>query len=111
MWVQRTDAVQRAVAAHAPELTLTVRYEDLRADTPAELRRIGAWLGLDRADQHLERAAAALAFEALPTEAKGAGKTLRFASPGRWREHLSADEQAAMLELIGPRLAELGYEA
>jgi hypothetical protein len=111
MWLQQTDAVQRAVGAHAPELTLTVRYEDLRADTSAELARIGAWLGLYEAGEHLDRAAAALSFEAVPAEAKGAGKALRFASPGRWRENLSPEEQAAMLEMMGPRLAELDYEA
>lgn len=108
LWAHRTDAVQRAVAAHAPELTLTVRYEDLRADAPAQLHRIADWLGIAPAPQ-LDEAAAATAFESLPAEAVGRGKTLRFATPGRWRQSFSAGERIAIGEIIGPKLSQLGY--
>ena len=37
--------------------------------------------------------------------------TAAYAVVGRWREDLSADEQAEVLRLCGPRLRELGYEA
>jgi hypothetical protein len=34
---------------------------------------------------------------------------VRAAKPGTWRENLSREEQRAMLEIMGGKLAELGY--
>jgi hypothetical protein len=106
LWVHRVVMVQRAVASR-PELARTVRYESLREDTAAELSGIAGWLGIDLA---VDDAAAATAFESYPAEAKGRGKALRLASPGHWRETMSAEEQAAVGEIMGATLAELGYE-
>jgi hypothetical protein len=110
LWVHRVAMVQRAVAAHRSELTRTVRYESLREDTAGELREIAAWLGLDPDDAAFDEAVAATTFEAYPAEAKGRGKALRVASPGHWREAMSAEEQAAINEIMGGMLAEVGYE-
>jgi Sulfotransferase family len=109
-WLYRVNAVQKALEAHPPELTHTVRYEDLRADTHTGLREITAWLGADPGEAALEEAVSALSYEAAPAEGKGRGKSLRFASPGRWRESMGRKEQKAVLELIGPKLTELGYQ-
>ena len=46
LWVNRTLAVERAYEAHPPELRITIRYEDLRADTLATLRPLVDWLGV-----------------------------------------------------------------
>ena len=40
---------------------------------------------------------------------RGKRNGVRAASPGLWRENLSAAEQEAMQEILGPKLAELGY--
>ena len=51
-------------------------------------------------------------FEGYPAEAvKGKGKPLRFASPGRWRESMSAEDQDAIHEVMAGKLVELGYPA
>ena len=68
------------------------------------------WLGLDRTDQQLERAAVALAFEAIPDEKKGPGTARRAAEPGLWRDNMSSLEQRTMHEVMGEKLRELGYE-
>jgi hypothetical protein len=110
LWRARTQAVRRAFDAHPPQLRLIVRYEDARADTPRELARMEEWLGLRRTETARADALRWNDFDAFPAEAKGSGKTLRAARPGLWRENLSAEEQAAMHEIMGPVLGELGYE-
>jgi Sulfotransferase family len=109
-WLYRVQCVQRALEAHPAELSLTIRYEALRADTAGSLRHIAAWLGVDLDEAAVQGAVSATSFEAVPDEAKGRGKPLRFASPGRWRESMSGEEQESVLEVIGDKLAELGYE-
>ncbi len=110
LWVNRTLAVQRAYDAHPPELRIAIRYEDLRSDTVGTLRPLVDWLGVDRSDEELEAAVAALAFEAYPTRAKGPTKPLRAATPGLWRENMSDEERRVMNEIMGETLERLGYE-
>jgi hypothetical protein len=108
LWVARTLAVQRAYDAHEPTLRHVVRYEDLLGDTEGDLRRVFAWLGLappDDVGDLVER----LSFESVPEGDRGAGRFARAASPGLWRENLTADEQRVVTEIIGPTLESLGY--
>jgi hypothetical protein len=110
LWIHRIIMIQRALAAHPSELSLTVRYEGLRADPARALREIAAWLGLELGEGAVREAAAATSFDAYPPEVKGRGKPLRFASPGHWRESLSEAEQEMIMEIMGAKLAELGYD-
>lgn len=110
LWVHRITMVRRAMAAHRPELTMTVRYERLRADTASGLREMNAWLGLERGDAAVAEAVAASSFEGYPDEAKGRGKALRVANPGHWRETMSDEEQAVIQDVMGHTLAGLGYQ-
>jgi len=110
LWVNNMTAVQKAFAAHPADLRMAVRYEDLRADTFAVLRPLVDWLGTGRTDAELRTAIDELAFEAMPRISKGPGKSRRAATPGLWRENLTPDEQRLANELMGDKLAELGYE-
>lgn len=110
LWLNGTTAVQSAYATHPEELRRTVRYEDLRANTLDALRPLAEWLGLASDDASLKAAVEANAFEAIPRRLRGPGTPRRAASPGLWRENLAPAEQAAMEEIIGPKLRELGYE-
>jgi hypothetical protein len=101
LWTYRTEAVQKAYSAHP---------EELRRDTVGTLRPVTQWLGLDRSDRQLERAAAALAFEAIPEAKKGSGTARRAAQPGLWRTNMSELEQRTMQRVMGEKLRELGYE-
>jgi hypothetical protein len=109
LWVNRVSAVQRALEAHPPELAITVRYEELRADTTAGMAAMLSWLGVEPDDAAVAEAVAANSFDNYPEDVKGKGKPLRFASPGRWRESMSAEDQDAIHEIMGDKLAELGY--
>jgi len=110
LWVHRMRMIERALAAHPAELAMTVRYERLRGDPSGVLREIAEWLDLEITEANLTEAVAATSFERYPAEAKGPGKALRFASPGRWRDSLSEEEKAAAHEIMGQALEELGYD-
>ena len=109
-WLWRTEVVQEAYARH-PGPKLLVRYEDLRADTRTHLRAIVDWCGLEADDTELDELIGRHAFERLPEKIRGAQHFVRAASPGLWRENLTADEQQAVHEICGAKLAELGYGA
>ena len=107
-WLWRTEVTQRAYDAH-PGPKLTMRYEDLLADPRAHMRALLDWLALDMPDSELEATLDRHAFENVPAERRGSLEFFRAASPGLWRENLTAEEQAAMEDVIGPKLRELGY--
>jgi hypothetical protein len=109
-WLWRTQVVQDAYRDH-PGPKLLVRYEDLRADPLPHVREIFDWLGLEIGDAELAEFVARHQFENVPEAKRGADQFHRAASPGLWRENLTQPEQDALGELIGPKLAELGYDA
>ncbi len=76
-----------------------VRYEDLRADTLAEMRRVYSELGMAAEEGELARVVEEHSWENIPEEKKGEGKFYRKATPGSWREDLTP-EQARMVERI-----------
>lgn len=110
LWLVRTVAVERACAVLGPERSIRVRYEDLLADTEGELGRLDEWLGLNRSPKQIRSAVRTNRFGSLRNRLRGRRKGIRAASPGLWQENLSNAEQAAMAELMGSKLAELGYE-
>jgi hypothetical protein len=110
LWVRRTMASQRAFESLPEEQRLLVRYEEILSDTPKQLRRIFDWLDLELKDETLETIVARHAFGSAPKDRRGPGKPMRAATPGLWRENLTSDEQRTMHEIMGSKLAELGYE-
>ena len=99
-----------AYDAHSGPKVL-VRYEELRANTLGEMRRIYKVLGIEVDDEELERAVQRHAWENVPEERKGEGKFHRKATPGGWREDLTP-EQAKIIEgITAPLLKEFySYE-
>lgn len=109
MWALRTTVTARAHDAHPPALRRTVRYEDLVADTVGSLRELDRWLELGLG-QDVDRVADVGRADRQPAAVRGPGQFVRAATPGLWREHLSAEE-AAMVELVmGDVLRAHGYE-
>jgi hypothetical protein len=111
VWVYRTEVVQRTFERHPPERRVVVRYEGLRADPARELARVCETLDLAVPPDRLRSIADAHAYERVSAAEKGTGKVVRAASPGAWRSNLSAEEQRALLEIMGDKLAELRYLA
>jgi hypothetical protein len=109
-WASKIDIVRSAFEFHPPDLRLELRYEDLLADTGSRIKALFEWLGLPADRERVEEIVAAHSFQRIPADKRGATKPERFAQPGLWRENLSAEEQAVAAEIMGPRLAALGYE-
>jgi hypothetical protein len=108
-WLWRTEVVQEAFAKHRGPKML-VRYEDLRTAPTQQFGAILDWLGLKMAPSRLASLTEEHSFERLPADARGPQAFSRAASPGQWRENLSSDEQAAVEQILAPKLKELGYE-
>jgi Sulfotransferase family len=106
-WAYWTDSCQRAWAADQPEPRRMVRYEALLTDPVGELGSLCEWIGLERDDAPLEAAVRAPAFGA--HEPTSPTEFARAASPGLWRRNLSSEERWIAEEIMGERLADLGY--
>jgi hypothetical protein len=109
VWAFRTEVVQRVYEAHPADRRVLVRYEDLVADPGHELARLSAYLPIDASADRLAAVAAEHAYEEVPAVAKGETREIRSATPGGWRDNLTPDEHDVMHEVMGPKLAELGY--
>ncbi|HEU4735399.1 MAG TPA: sulfotransferase [Solirubrobacterales bacterium] len=107
VWVHRSRAVKHAYESHPDDARLLIRYEALREQTDRCLGEACELLGLDPGD--LEQAVERHRFEQVPAAARGPREEVRIARPGSWRENLSSEEQAAMHEVLGGTLEELGY--
>jgi len=109
VWAYRTEVVQRVYDAHPDTRKLLVRYEEVRTDPAAALQRICDRFAVGADAAEVAEVADRHAFVRAPGQEKGPGKAMRFAEPGRWRLNMNRDEVEAMLEIMGPKLEQLGY--
>jgi hypothetical protein len=108
-WLWRTEVVQEAFRAHAGPKYL-IRYEELLKDPTIQMKSLFEWVGLKTDDAQLATWIERRSFERIPAEARGPHGFFRAASPGMWRESLTAEEQAVVEAIIGPKVRELGYD-
>ena len=108
-WVARMAASEQAFQRRPPELRWRLRYEELLAEPFACLRSLRDWLGLERDDEAIAEAIEAHRFGSAAPSRTGASATRRSAAPGRWQENMTGQEIALAHEVMGEKLAELGY--
>lgn len=108
-WLWRTEVVQQAFAAH-PGPKHRLRYEDLLRDPLIHLGAVHRWLGLPVDEDELAAVVERNSMRNLPDAVRGPQGIARAGKPGLWRENLSDEEGAAVEEILGPKLRELGYE-
>src|SRR5215210_4756923 len=101
------ESARRAYYAHEGPKVL-VRYEDLRANTIDEMRRIYSTLGVPVDEEELARAVEKHSWENVPEEEKGRGKFYRKGTPGSWREDLTP-RQVEVVEKTTASLLERFY--
>lgn len=87
-----------------PGPKVLVRYEELRADTLAQMRRIYSTLEIPVDDETLAGVVAAHDWSNLPDEEKGEGKKARKATPGGWQEDLTPQQIAVVEKITRPIL-------
>lgn len=116
-WIATVAGACRAKEHYAPHGGFyEVRYEDLVADTPAELRRLYEWLGVsdDVSDEQLARIIDSCKFENFSGGRKrGEADPLaewRKGVSGDWRNYFTEDDKRLFKAVAGGLLVELGYE-
>lgn len=102
-YVTLIGLAREAYDAHTGPKTL-VRYEDLRADARATMRRVYEELGLRVDGAELARVVEEHAWENIPDRKKGSGKFHRKGSPGGWNEDLTPEQVAVVEEITTPVL-------
>jgi hypothetical protein len=108
LWVR---SMQRGAALHAdPALAdrvLRVRYEDMKADPPAQIARLLAFAGLDAGAAEIATTAELTDFGR--HQNTGAGSHTRKGSVGDWRNHFTPDDEALFRELATAEFEAAGY--
>jgi hypothetical protein len=108
-WLWRTEVVESAYRSH-PGPKHLVTYEQLLADPVDRLSAVFEWLDLPADDGMVRATLDRHSFASLSDERRGPDKFFRAATPGLWREHLTAEEQSALDRILGRKLRALGYE-
>jgi hypothetical protein len=106
-WLWQTEVVEIAFAAHRGPKHM-VRYEDLLREPERHVGELFEWLDLPLEQAEVVALVKRFAFENI--RGRGPRRFHRSATPGAWRENLRPQEQAALQEVLGAKLRELGYE-
>lgn len=109
-WNSVMENLLKVTSTHAKELLYVIRYEDLRANTFEELKKIYQFLNIDIDNKKLKEIVTMNSFEAIPPELRGKGKFARSAEPGRWDKNFNEKEKFVMEEKLGEMLKKLGYK-
>lgn len=104
-YVRNMGEAKRAFDAH-PGPKALVRYEELRADTLATMRRTYSDLGIPASGEELERVVEKHDWKNIPEEKKGPGRARRKATPGSWEEDLTPKQARIVEEITAPLLKE-----
>jgi len=105
MYRRSVESAWRAYDAHKGPKVL-VRYEELRADTLGEMRRI--YSVLEVPEEELRRAVEKHSWENVPEEEKGEGTFYRRGTPDGWKEDLTP-KRVEMVERTTASLLERFY--
>ena len=108
-WKDLMGVVQKAFSNHNEKLRICVKYEELRADTIKELKRLYEFLEIQITLEELEKIIKKHDFENIPSEKKGRLKAFRFASPGHWIKAFNDEEKNLMQKIMGDTLKCLRY--
>lgn len=111
-----------AYLSHQPQTQmLTVRYEDLIADTLGQLRRVCDFIGIDRSESMLQSAREQASFQAMRDKEqtplwvkrpkwKDANEFfVRRGVVGSYKDEMSPEVLEALLDAAGPTLKKCGY--
>jgi len=110
LWVTRMEILKKLQKKHPTNLTMVLRYEDLRSNTVDELEKIYKFIEIDIDKNKIEEIVKNYSFDNLPSHQKGQGKPKRSASPGKWKENFNEEEQKVIEQIIGNTLKVLDYK-
>ncbi len=102
-YLQHASGAKRAYESHRGPKVL-VKYEDLRADTLATMKRLYSTLGVPADERKLAEVVEKHSWENIPEEEKGEGKFYRKGAAGGWREDLSPEQVEIVEKTTAPLL-------
>jgi hypothetical protein len=105
MYLQDIEKVRQAYDEFEGRKAL-IKYESLRSETFEELKKMYSSLSIPVAEEQLQRVVERHNWENIPENQKGTGKARRKASPGSWREDLTAEQAALIEQITAPVLEE-----
>ena len=108
-WVKQIQLFTIIKQFHDPNLVLEIKYEDLLKNTSYELKKIYDFIGIDIPEDKLNKIIQKYSFENISSDSKGPSKVTRSATPGKWKENFSEEEQKIMQDIMGKTLFDLGY--
>jgi hypothetical protein len=89
---------------------LLVRYEDLKTNIGAELRRISDFIGVSRSDEELERVAGSVTFAKMRLQEERFGSSEERLGSGAWAKNWAKDKRFIRRGVIGSYKDELPEE-
>jgi hypothetical protein len=104
-YVRNIEAVRRAYEMHGGPKAF-VKYEDLKEDTASVVSGLYADLRIPMVRGQVLRVAERHAWESIPAERKGPGHFYRKATPGGWRDDLTAKQARIVERTTRPILSE-----
>ena len=96
---------KKAYDAHRGRKSL-IRYEDLRAEPVATMKRICSQLEIAADEEEIRRVVERHSWKKVPEDEKGSGKFYRKAKPGGWQEDLTPEQAQMVEEIAAPLIAE-----
>jgi len=109
LWIVNTENIKKGFDKHNPTLKLLIKYEDLKKDTFSVLKKIYNFIGIQIADDDLQKLIKVHDFKNIPESEKGKGKFTRSAKPGSWEDNFNKEELDLMHSIMGKTLKEFGY--
>jgi hypothetical protein len=110
--MEHLNHARSAYSGHpGPRCQLT--YEELRADTPAAMRRLFTALDLTVDESKLDLAVEAHSMTNVPEHMKGPGRKVRKGTPGGFEQDLTAQQRSIIEKIAAPMLNEFypGWQA
>jgi len=108
-WVRQVEIIED-VHKNNSKNSLKIKYEDLRYKTLENLREIYRFIDVKISEDELKHIESKYDFDKIPEDKKGPGKVTRSASPGKWKENFTEEEQKIMNDIMEDRLNKCGYE-
>ena len=110
IWKYRTENLLKTFDSYDKNLKMKLKYEDLRVETKSNLKKIYEFIEVEIPESEISNRVDQYSFEKLPKDKKGEGKVTRSASPGKWKDNFSEEEQGMMNEIMEETLIKCEYE-
>ena len=109
LWIVNMQNIKKGFDRHSPKLKLMIKYEDLKKETLTILKTIYNFIGIQIADDDLQKLIKVHDFKNIPDSEKGKGKFTRSAKSGGWKTNFDKEEQELMNSIMGKTLDKFGY--